>query len=95
MGLRCMLMGGGVVALRMVLGCGMMGLRCMFVMLCCLLVSFVCHGITFVEHRFNYTATLRRSRVNQCLFVLSFEQIARSACGTLSVSVDQSRLIGP
>jgi hypothetical protein len=42
--LGCMLVGGFMFALGMMLGCCVVGLRCVLVMLGCLLVRFVCHG---------------------------------------------------
>jgi hypothetical protein len=51
MSLHRMLVSGFVIATRMVLGCCVMGLRCVLMMLCCLFVCVVCHGITFVKRR--------------------------------------------
>jgi hypothetical protein len=42
-----MLRGGCVIALGMVLCCGMVRLGCVLVMLCCLLVCVVCHDFPF------------------------------------------------
>jgi hypothetical protein len=49
MRLCCIFLSGRMVTLRMVLGCGMVGLGRVLVMLCCLLVCLVCHRITFME----------------------------------------------
>jgi hypothetical protein len=49
---RRMFVGSVVVALRVVFGCCVVGLRCVLVMLCCLLMCVVCHRITSVDHRF-------------------------------------------
>jgi hypothetical protein len=51
MSLDCMLMSGLVIALCMVLGCFVVGLRSVLVMLRRLLVRVVCHLITSVKRR--------------------------------------------
>jgi hypothetical protein len=48
-GLHRMFVGGFVITVGMILGCRVVGLRCVLVMLCCLLVCVVCHEITFFE----------------------------------------------
>ncbi len=72
-----MLVGGLVIAIRVVLGCCVVGLRCVLVMLCCLLVCVVCHGDPLCETLISYTATLCPLCFNQSQFVLISMQIPR------------------
>jgi hypothetical protein len=65
-----MLVGGVMVALRMVLGCCMVGFRCVLVMLRRLLVRFVSHRILFVERRFTTSRRYARLTLTNVHFVL-------------------------
>ena len=79
MSLRRMLVSGLVVALRVVLGCCMVGLRCMLMMLCCFLMCVVCHRITFVERRFTTPRPYATSTPGSFCFVLNSSQITPRA----------------
>lgn len=77
---RRVFVGGVVVALSVVFGCCVVGLRCVLVMFCCLLMRVVCHRITSVDRRFTTPRPYARRTLDNAKFVLRFRTNHASAC---------------
>jgi hypothetical protein len=78
MRLRCMLMGGHMIAFCMMLGCCVVCLCCVLVVFRCFLVRFVCHKSPFVENiRSDSSANLRVApfRLRLCRIKISRKRV--------------------